>query len=147
MAVKKSPFTVVKEQFESKEKLVQAVMKLSSKVFDRDEDEEKDSLQKRLLKVSNRTLLRLHKLGKTVEATWGSKEKLVDDLLAKLNRAKDKDYRSKMLTRSLAWLHDRIGPFLRHGSKEVAPVVSAKPKTKAKTKASEAPKPRTKKQS
>ena len=109
---------MIKEQFGSKEKMVETLTKFSQKIFDHVEGEDKESLQKRLSKASNRTLLKLHKLGKNVEAKWGSKEKLVDDLLVKLGRAKDKDYRSKLLTRTIAWLYDRVTAFERQEKKQ-----------------------------
>ncbi len=116
--MKKSPFLLVKEQFESKEKLVRELMKFSTKLFDRPEDQEKDALEKMLLKASNQKLLKLHHLGKAVEKQWGSKEKLVDALLKHQNRAKDKDYREKLLGRSIAWLYSHVKPFERPSRKE-----------------------------
>ena len=75
--MKKSPLAQVKEQFGSKEKLVDALIGLPASVIERpaDEAEDKDAFRHRLLVASNTKLLRLHRVGKSVSDRWGSKEK------------------------------------------------------------------------
>lgn len=109
MSTKKSPRTLVQEQFGGKDKLIQALLKLPAGVLTRKQDEEKDIFQQRLQKVSNQKLLRLHTLGKQLQTRkLDNKDKLADALLRLEGRLKDKPYREKMLTRSVAWLWDRL---------------------------------------
>lgn len=106
--MKKSPLAQVKETFGSKEKLVDALLGIPSSILERLDGEEKDDFKKRLLAASNKKLLKLHELSQSIKKQWGSKEKLVDALLALQKRAKDLDLRTKLLSKPLGWLHDRL---------------------------------------
>lgn len=119
--MKKSPLAQVKEQFGSKEKLVDALIGLPASVIERsaDEGEDKDAFRHRLLVASNTKLLRLHRIGKSVSDRWGSKEKLVDAILTMRSRSKDKDYRSKLVTLPLGKLFDQVST-LENAAKRVA---------------------------
>jgi hypothetical protein len=111
----KAPLSVVKEQFGSKEQLVDALIALPEGVLSRqalgeegDEKEAKDAFRTRLLTAANGKLLRLHKVGRAVADKWGSKDKLVDALLTLQRRAKDEDYGKKLRTLSLGKLFDQM---------------------------------------
>ncbi len=121
--MKKSPLAQVKEQFGSKEKLVDALIKLPASVIERpsDEGEDKDAFRNRLLVASNSKLLRLHTVGKKVSERWGSKDKLVDAILDLRRASKDKDFRSKLSTLSVGKLFDQVS------SLEIAAKRAAKP--------------------
>lgn len=106
MSVKKSPLTRVKEQFGTKEKLVDELVAMPESIIDRHGD--KDAFQDRLLAAANTKLLRLHHVGKTVQTRWGSKEGLVEALLALQNRGKDSHYRNKLATQTISRLYDRM---------------------------------------
>ena len=108
MSAKKSPLSRVKEKFESKEKLVDAFVGLSAKVLDRSDDEDKDDFRKKLLSAANSKLLNMYDRGQLVKSRWGSKEQLVDALLALQNRGKDKDYKSKLGSWTVGRLYDRM---------------------------------------
>ncbi len=97
----KSPFKRVSEDHGGKEKLVDAIVE----VLDRG-DEDKDALKKRLQSSSNTKLLKLLATATELKSKFGSKEKLVDALLAQLGRQKDVDFRTKLLTYSPARLLD-----------------------------------------
>lgn len=133
--MKKSPLAQVKEQFGSKEKLVDALIGLPASVIERpaDEGEDKDAFRHRLLVAPNSKLLRLHRVGKSVSDRWGSKEKLVDAILDLRRRSKDKDYRTKLVTLPLGKLFDQVSS-LENAAKRVAGQAAAQ-KARASRKA------------
>ncbi|HRI52863.1 MAG TPA: hypothetical protein PLW65_22060 [Pseudomonadota bacterium] len=110
--MKKSPLSLVKEQFGSKEQLVDALTALPEGVLSRGEDD-KDTFRTRLLSAANSKLIRLHKMGRAVAERWGSKDKLVDALLLIQRRGKDEDYRSKLSTLPLGKLYDQFNSLER----------------------------------
>ena len=105
---KKSPLARVKEKFESKEKLVDALVGLPGKIFDRGEDEDKDAFRTKLLAAANGKLLKLYERSQAIQSRFGSKEKLVEALLTLQNRGKDKDYRGKLGAWTIGRLYDRV---------------------------------------
>jgi hypothetical protein len=128
--MKKSPLAQVKDQFGSKEKLVDALIALPESVLDRGEDD-KDAFRKRLLGAANSKLLRLHKTGKAVSERWGSKDKLVDAILSLGKRTKDQDYRGKLVTLSVGKLYDQatsIERSIRRAEKQLAKPTKKTPK-------------------
>ena len=84
---KKTPLQVVNEEHGGKTKLVDKIVGL----IDRG-DEDKDSLKTRLLKASNKKLLRLAAVSATIRDKYGSTDKLAEAVAQKLNRAKDSDF-------------------------------------------------------
>jgi hypothetical protein len=100
--MKKSPLAAVKDGFESKEKLVEAVMAFTSS------DLWVDNVNgaKGLARVSNAKLLHLHALLKDAKARFGSREKLVSAILEATGRAKDAGLRAKLTGQSLPQLLD-----------------------------------------
>lgn len=149
--MKKSPLILVKDQFGSKDKLVDALIALPESVFDRGDDD-KDAFRKRLLGAANAKLLRLHATGKAVSERWGSKEKLVDAILDLRKRGKDADYRTKLGTLPIGKLFDQVSALEKGSRKEArkasgktaAKPAAAKPAAAAKT-AKPAAKPAAKK--
>ncbi|MCS6913182.1 MAG: hypothetical protein RMK29_04850 [Myxococcales bacterium] len=108
MSLKKPPLMRVKEQFGSKEKLVDALVAMPAKVLPRRDGEDKDAFRARLLTAANSKLLRLYERAKIIQSRWGSKEQLVEAVLGLQNRIKDQGYRSKLSAWSLGRLHDRV---------------------------------------
>lgn len=134
MATKKSPLAQVNEQFGNKEKLIDALLALPAEIVERARaEEDKDAFRKRLSSAANRKLLRLHALGTTVKQRWGNKEGLVDALLGLMNRGKDQDYRSKLLSCPVAKLYDQF-----QGAEKRSKPAPARKKAPAKSKSREA---------
>jgi hypothetical protein len=101
---KKTPLQIVNEQHGGKEKLVDAL----TGMLERGEEGKAD-FRARLLAAANTKLLRLHAVMTEIKSRFGEREQLVDALLALINKAKDKDYREKILdyspVRLLSMLH------------------------------------------
>ena len=96
--MKKTPLTRVNEEFGGKDKLVDKIVDVAERG-----DEDKDALRKRLLAASNTKLMRLLGIATEVKQI-GGKEKLIDAILAQEGRAKDKDYRARLM----AWSPGRL---------------------------------------
>lgn len=99
--MKKSPLAAVKDRFESKEKLVEAVKGLSAGDLWVDRVGAKG-----LSRISNAKLLRLHGLLKDAQDRFGSREKLVSSILEAMKRAKDNGLRTKLASYPLPRLLD-----------------------------------------
>lgn len=123
----KSPMKTVAEKFGGKDKLVEKL----SDLLERGE-ESKDELKARLLAASNQKLLRLHRIATEMKDGFGgSREKLVDGILGKLNRIKDADYKTKLLAYTPGKLLDLYNSL----SKRLAPKKAAPTPTKTEKKA------------
>lgn len=124
--MKKSPVTVVKERFESKEKLVQAVQKLATADLWLD----RVSGAKGLGKVSNHKLLRLHDVLTDAKQRFGSRDKLISAILELTKRTKDAGYGAKIKKYALPQLLDLHQSIERQGkraaAKKAAPTKPAK---------------------
>ncbi len=90
--MKKSPLARVKEQFESKEKLVAAIEALGTEQLWLDRVNE----DKGLSRVSNAKLLRLHDVLSTAKQEFGSRDKLIGAILELKQRAKDAGYKQRL---------------------------------------------------
>jgi hypothetical protein len=121
----KAPLVIVKEKFESKEKLVAAVEKLKSG----DLWVDRVSGAKGLGKVSNAKLLRLHSLLSDAKQRFGSRDKLVGAILELEKRQKDKGLATRLGTYPLPRLLD-LHRSLSKKSKtaKAAPAKAAAPK-------------------
>ena len=87
MNAKKTPLEQVNEDHGGKNKLVDVLLGM----IDIGE-EDKDSARARLLKASNKKLLRLRANSSAIKEKFGSVEKLVHAVADKLGRAKDSDF-------------------------------------------------------
>jgi hypothetical protein len=132
-AISPSPVRVVKERFESKEKLVAAVEKLAGEDLWLD----RINAKKGLGRVSNGKLVRLFDLLSLAKKQFGSRAKLIDAILALENKPKDQGYRGKLehypLPRLLD-LHSATEKRSKRTEAAKAPV-AGKPKPKPKPKA------------
>jgi hypothetical protein len=90
--MQKSPNQIVKERFTDKQGLIKAVQELASKELwiDRVNDD------KGLKRVSNRKLLRLHETISRVKSDFGSRSKLIDELVSLEKCSKDRDYKTRL---------------------------------------------------
>lgn len=100
--MKNSPVSVVKEQFQSKEKLVEAVQKLATPELWLD----RVSSGKGLGRVSNQKLLRLHALLSDIKSRFGNRSKLIGAILELEKRGKDAGYQQRLEGFSLPRLND-----------------------------------------
>lgn len=115
--MKKSPFQTVKEKFNDKTALVNAVKALASDDLWLDRVNE----QKCLERVSNRKLLHLHTLLTDLKSQFGSRSKLIDKVLEFDRKEKDRDYRSRLERFSTPRLWDTYCAALKREKKKVKP--------------------------
>ncbi|MSP16063.1 MAG: hypothetical protein EXR73_05525 [Myxococcales bacterium] len=97
----KSPLNIVKAEHGDKSKLVDKVMGLVERG-----EEETDALRSRLQTASNKQLLRLLGVAKTVKEQYGTSAKLAASVAAALGRTKDADYVRKLESYTPAKLLD-----------------------------------------
>ena len=90
--MKSSPLSLVKERFGDKQKLVAAVQKLATDGLFLDRVNE----SKGLARVSNAKLLRLHDCLTAVKKDFGSRDKLIGEILQLENRIKDEGFKSRL---------------------------------------------------
>jgi|GEM_PF-237286 len=134
--MKKSPVALVKEQFESKEKLVAAVEKLATSDLWLD----RVNSVKGLGRVSNTKLLRLHRNLTDASSRFGSRAKLVDAILSLSKRSKDAGFKQRLESFPLPRLLDQHDVLARKQKRAAAPAVkAAQPKKAAPAKAAAAP--------
>jgi hypothetical protein len=129
--MKKTPVSLVKERFESKEKLVAAVQKLATQDLWLD----RVSSVKGLGRVSNAKLVRLHDALTDAKSRFGSRDKLVSSIVELKKRVKDKGFASKLAAYPLPQLLDLHAAAERESKRaaKAAPAAKAeKPKAKAK---------------
>lgn len=88
----KTPLSLVKERFESKEKLVAAIEKLATKDLWLDRVNE----DRGLARVSNAKLLRLHGALEDAAKRFGSRDKLIAAVLELEKRNKDEGYKKRL---------------------------------------------------
>ena len=113
MAVQESPMQAVKRLYGNKDKLVDAVVDTL-----KDAEQEAGELKERLLRSSNKKLLRLAEVGKTVKDKYGgSKDKLVAALAEAKGKAKDADYVARLQQFSPARLLDMLNAATTRQSK------------------------------
>ncbi len=137
--MKKSPVAVVKERFESKDKLVEAVQKLATADLWIDRVGAKG-----LGKVSNQKLVKLHTALSDAQKRFGSRDKLISAILELSKRTKDAGYAAGLKKQPLPQLLDLHASAERAGQKASAKV-AAKTAPKAVKKANIAKKPVVKK--
>jgi hypothetical protein len=107
---KETPLQAVKRLYGSKEKLIDKVVDVAAQP-----DEDAGEVKERLATVSNKKLLRMADLGKSVKDKYGSRDKLVDALGKSLGRAKDADYLASLRALSTARLLDMMRNAERRG--------------------------------
>jgi hypothetical protein len=101
---KLTPLQEVNKRFGSKEKLAKKLAPL----LERPEDVEKGEFEQQISTASNKQLLRLHRVHETIKKRYGSKEKLVDAIVAKKFPKGNADYKAKLLTHRPTRLLDLV---------------------------------------
>jgi hypothetical protein len=102
--MKKSPLSIVKERFQDKTGLVNAVKELATDDLwiDRVDDD------KGLDCVSNKKLLRLHGILSDVKKQFGTRAKLIETIAEKEMRSKDEGYKGRLARFSTPRLYDQL---------------------------------------
>lgn len=90
--MKNSPVSAVKQQFQTKEKLVEALQKLATPDLWLD----RVNSVKGLGRVSNQKLLRLHAVLSDVKSRFGNRAKLISAILDLEKRGKDAGYQKRL---------------------------------------------------
>src|SRR6186997_2495593 len=129
---KKTPLMEVNEEHGGKTKLVDKVLGAMERA-----EEDAGELKARLLKASNKKLLRLLAVSSAIREKYGSVEKLAEAVASKLNRVKDSDYVTKLGSYAPARLLDMARSLSGERRRPmkfgvVAPVAKAPAKVKAK---------------
>jgi hypothetical protein len=119
--MKKSPVSAVKEQFQSKDKLVEAVQKLATPDLWLD----RVNSTKGLARVSNQKLLRLQAQLTDAKSRFGSRAKLIDSILELEKRVKDPGYKARLEGYSLPRLLDAHGALSKKNAPKKAPAKKA----------------------
>lgn len=115
--MKKSPVAVVKERFQSKGKLVEAVQKLATADLWLD----RVNASKGLAKVSNQKLVKLHDVLTDAKQRFGSRDKLISSILELKKRTKDAGYTASLQKFALPQLLDLHASVTRAAAKQAAP--------------------------
>lgn len=90
--MKKPPLRLVKDSFQSKEKLVEAVQKLATPDLWID----RVNSEKGLARVANGKLVRLHAILSDAKQRFGSRDKLIAAILELEKRTKDAGYKARL---------------------------------------------------
>lgn len=109
------PIARLKAAHGSKEGLVGTIVEPLARA-----NEDADALRTRLLKASNRQLLRLARVVEVVTKKYGSRSKLVESLSQAIGKAKDKDYVAKLESMPLPKLLDLVTSAERRAKRAAA---------------------------
>ena len=130
MTNSKTPLGLVKERFESKDKLVAAIEKLATDDLWLD----RVNGDRGLARVSNAKLLRLHGALEDAKKRFGSRDKLIAAVLEAEKRTKDEGYKSRLEGYPLPRLLDlHAAASKRAGRAQKAPAAPKKKKAAKKT--------------
>jgi hypothetical protein len=125
----KSPFSIVKEKFTDKPKLVAAVEKFTGD----DLWVARTNKEKGLKHVSNAKLLRLHATFTAVKEKFGTRAKLIDAIVDLEKRAKDEGYKKRLLEFPVPRLWDMYNvASTRHAGAAKEAAAASSPKATAK---------------
>jgi hypothetical protein len=102
----KSPLAIVKEKFGDKAKLVEAVKGLATEELWIGRTNADRGHDRGLEHVSNTKLLRLHAVLSHVKETFGTRAKLIDELLTLESRSKDGGLRKRLEAYPVPRLYD-----------------------------------------
>jgi len=155
----KSPLAIVKEKFGDKSKLVEAFKAFGTEELWLGRTSADNGGGRGLQHVSNAKLIRLHAVFTEVKEKFGTRAKLIEEILGAQKRSKDGDLKKKLETYPVPRLFDlyksvaksakaaeaKLAPKAEKAAPKVeaAPVASAPPAAKPEAKA--APKAKAKK--
>jgi len=134
--MKKPPLRLVKDSFQSKEKLVEAVQKLATPDLWLD----RVNSEKGLARVANGKLVRLHAILTDAKQRFGSRDKLIAAILELEKRTKDAGYKARLEQYPLPRLLDAHQVADRRAKAKAKPEGGVKKKRPAKKAPAEAKK-------
>jgi hypothetical protein len=102
----KSPLAIVKEKFGDKQKLVEAVKALATEELWLGRTSADRGNDRGLEHVSNAKLLRLHAVFTEVKGKFGTRAKLIDEILSGEKRTKDAGYKKRLEAYPVPRLYD-----------------------------------------
>jgi hypothetical protein len=102
----KSPLAIVKEKFVDKTKLVEAVKALATEELWLGRTSKDRGHDRGLEHVSNAKLLRLHAVLSEVKEKFGTRAKLIEEVLAAENRSKDTGLKKRLEAYPVPRLYD-----------------------------------------
>ena len=102
----KNPLATVKDKFGDKTKLVEAVKALATEELWLGRTSKDRGHDRGLEHVSNAKLLRLHAVLSAVKEKFGTRAKLIDEVLASENRSKDTGLRKRLEAYPVPRLYD-----------------------------------------
>ena len=103
---KKSPLQTVKDKFGDKAKLVEAVKAFTGEDLWLGRTNADRGGDRGLERVSNAKLLRLHGVFSTVKEKFGTREKLIGEILTLEKRTKDEGYKARLSGYPVPRLYD-----------------------------------------
>ena len=115
-----TPLSTVKERFESKDKLVEAIREFMTDELWLPRLSLDRGGNKELKHISNAKLLRLHAIFTEVKEQFGSRDKLIDAILELSSRSKDEGYRSRLDGYPVPRLYDLLQSSKKRAGKKAA---------------------------
>jgi hypothetical protein len=104
----KSPLAIVKEKFGDKTKLVEAVKAFGTEDLWLGRTSKDRGSDRGLEHVSNAKLLRLHGIFSEVKEKFGTRGKLIDEILTVEKRTKDAGYKKRLEAYPVPRLYDHL---------------------------------------
>jgi hypothetical protein len=133
----KSPLAIVKEKFGDKTKLVEAVKAFGTEELwlGRTSADNAGGEGRGLQHVSNAKLIRLHAVFTAVKEKFGTRAKLVEEILAAQKRSKDGDLKKKLETYPVPRLFDLYKSVAKSAKAAEAKLAPKAPKAAPKAEA------------
>ena len=116
----KSPLATVKEKFGDKAKLVEAVKALTTEELWMGRTSADRGNDRGLEHVSNAKLLRLHAVFSEVKEKFGTRAKLIDEILVSQKRDKDAGLRKRLEAYPVPRLYDLLKSSKKRASTKAA---------------------------
>jgi len=110
----KSPLAIVKQKFGDKAKLVEAVKALATEDLWMGRTSADRGSDRGLEHVSNAKLLRLHGIFSEVKEKFGTRAKLIDEVLVAENRTKDAGFKKRLEAYPVPRLYDMYKSAKKH---------------------------------
>jgi hypothetical protein len=140
----KSPLAIVKEKFGDKSKLVEAVKAFGTEELWLGRTSADNGGDRGLEHVSNAKLVRLHTVFSEVKEKFGTRAKLIEEILTAQKRTKDGDLKKKLETYPVPRLYD-LYKSASKSAKKAEPKAKPEPKVAAKAEPKVAAKAKAKK--